>query len=56
MSKFCHGLIVWLSFIDDMLIVCKEMGMAQVKEHFMSMVDCEDVNGGVSSHKKLMLT
>ena len=26
-----------------MLIVCKEMGMAWVKEQFMSMVDCEDL-------------
>ena len=26
-----------------MLIVCKEMGMAQVKVQFMSMVDCEDL-------------
>ena len=36
-------LIVWLSFIDNMLIICKEEGMAMVKKHFTDMVDCDDI-------------
>ena len=37
------GLIVWLSFIDDMLIVCKEVGMNAVKQQFTETVDCDDI-------------
>ena len=37
------GLIVWLSFIDDMLMVCKEEGMAKVKKQFTGTVDCDDI-------------
>ena len=31
------GLIVWLSFIDDMLIVCSEDTMESIKKEFMEM-------------------
>ena len=37
------GLIVWLSFIDDMLIICKEEGMDMVKQKFTKMVKCNDI-------------
>ena len=37
------GLIVWLSFIDDMLIVCKEEGMDIVKKRFTKTVECDDI-------------
>ena len=33
----------WLSFIDDMLIICKEEGMAMVKKQFTGTVDCDDI-------------
>ena len=36
-------LIVWLSFIDDMLIMCKGKGMDYVNSNFTSTVDCEDI-------------
>ena len=35
------GLIVWLSFIDDMLIICKEEGMAI---QFTGTVGCDDIS------------
>ena len=37
------GLIVWLSFIDNMLVLCDKAGMAQTKEKFMKVVDCNDI-------------
>ena len=37
------GLIVWLSFIDDMLIVCAENAMDSIKKKFMETVDCDDI-------------
>ena len=37
------GLIVWLSFIDDMLIVCAEDAMESVKKKFTNAVDCNDI-------------
>ena len=37
------GLIVWLTFIDDMLIVCKEAGMNAVKQQFTETLDCDDI-------------
>ena len=37
------GLIVWLSFIDDMLIVCDKVGMTQTKEKFTKAVECDDI-------------
>ena len=43
------GLIVWISFIDNMLIICKEEGMAMVKKQFTEMVDCED-NGPMKEY------
>ena len=38
-----HRLIVWLSFIDNMLIICKEDAMEGVKKKFTEIVDCEDI-------------
>ena len=38
------GLIVWLSFIDDMLIVCKKAAMNVVKQQFTETVDCDDIS------------
>ena len=37
------GLIVWLSFIDDMLIVCAEDTMDSIKKKFTETVDCDDI-------------
>ena len=37
-----HGLIVWLSFIDDMLIVYSDAAMTNMKKQF-NMVDCDDI-------------
>ena len=37
------GLIVWLSFIDDMLIVCMEDAMETIKKKFTETVDCDDI-------------
>ena len=37
------GLIVWLSFIDDMLFVCSEDVMESVKERFIEIMDCNDI-------------
>ena len=36
-------MIVLFSFIDDMLIICKEEGMDMVKKQFTETVDCEDI-------------
>ena len=36
------GLIVWSCFKDNMLIICKEEGMAMVKKHSTEMVDCDN--------------
>ena len=38
-----YGLIVWLSFIDDMLIVRKEDAMECIKKMFTETVDCNDI-------------
>ena len=37
------GLFVWLSFIDDMLVLCNKLGMTQTKEKFIKVVDCDDI-------------
>ena len=37
------GLSVWLSFIDDMLIVCAGDGMESIKKKFTETVDCNDI-------------
>ena len=37
------GLIVWLSFIDDMLIVCSEDAMESIKKKFMETMDCDEI-------------
>ena len=37
------GMIVWLSFIDDMLIVCAGDAMESIKEKFTKTVDCNDL-------------
>ena len=37
------GLIVWLSFIDDMLIVCTDYAMESVKKKFTKTADCDDI-------------
>ena len=37
------GLIVWLLFIDDMLVVCDKSGMDTTKEKFTKVVDCNDI-------------
>ena len=36
-------LIVLLSFIDDMLIICKDEGMNMVKKQFTETVDCDGI-------------
>ena len=38
------GLIVWLSFIDDILIACKEAGMNMAKQQFTETVYCDDIS------------
>ena len=38
-----HRLILWLSFIDDMLIVCCEAAMSNVKKQFTDTVDCNNL-------------
>ena len=35
--------IIGLLFIDDMLIVCCEPAMQNIKKHFTDMVDCDDI-------------
>ena len=37
------GLIVWLSFIADMLVICNKSGMKQIKEMLTKVVDCDDI-------------
>ena len=37
------GLIVWLSFFNDVLIICKEVGMSKVKEQFTGTVNCDNI-------------
>ena len=37
------GLTVWLSFIDDMLVICNKSGMDQIKEMFTKVVDCDNI-------------
>ena len=41
------GLIIWISFIDDMLVVCNEKYMADVKQKFTNTVDCDDMGAMV---------
>ena len=41
-DKKC-GLIVWLSSIDDMLIVCVEDAMESIKTNYMKIEDCDDI-------------
>ena len=36
-------LIVWSSFIDDMLMICAEDVMENVNKKFMKTVDCDDI-------------
>ena len=40
-----HGLIGWLSFIDNMLIICHEQAMQNIKKQFTDTdtVDCDDI-------------
>ena len=38
-----HGLIVWLSFIDNMLIICHKQAMQNIKKQFTDTVDCDDI-------------
>ena len=37
------GLIMWISFIDDMLVVCNKKYMDDVKQKFTNTVDCDDM-------------
>ena len=41
------GLIMWISFIDDMLVVCNEKYMDDVKQKFTNTVDCDDMGAMV---------
>ena len=41
------GLIMWISFIDDMLVVCNKKYMADVKQKFTNTVDCDDMGAMV---------
>ena len=41
------GLIIWISFIDDMLVVCDEKYMAKIKHEFTGTVDCDDTGAMV---------
>ena len=42
------GLIMWGSFIDDMLVVCNEKYMDDVvKQKFTNTVDCDDMGAMV---------
>ena len=40
---FQIGLIFWLSFINNMLIVCDKVGMTQTNQNFTKVVDCNDI-------------
>ena len=37
------GLVIWISFIDDMLVVCDENYTAKIKQEFTGTVDCNDM-------------
>ena len=41
------GLIMWISFIDDMLVVCDEKYMVNIKQKFTSTMDCDDMGAMV---------
>ena len=41
------GLIMWISFIDDMLVVCDKKYMAKIKQKLTSTVDCDDLGAMV---------
>ena len=41
------GLIMWISFIDNMLVVCNKKYMADVKQKFTSTMDCDDMGAMV---------
>ena len=41
------GLIMWISFIDNMLVVCNEKYMADVKQKFTNTMDCDDMGAMV---------
>ena len=41
------GLIMWISFIDDMLVVCDKKYMARIKLKFTSTMDCDDMGATV---------
>ena len=41
------GLIMWVSFIDDMLVVCNEKYMDDVKQKFTNTVDYDDMGAMV---------
>ena len=38
-----HSLIVWLSLIYDMLIICHEQAMDDIKKQFTDTVDCDNI-------------
>ena len=37
------GLIIWISFIDNILVVCDEKYMTKIKQDFTGSVDCNDM-------------
>ena len=37
------GLIIWISFIDGMLVVCDKKYMAKIRQEFTGTVDCNDM-------------
>ena len=41
------GLIMWVSFIDDMLVVCNKKYMDDVKQNFTNTVDCDNMGAMV---------
>ena len=41
------GLIMWISFIDDMLVLCNEKYMDDIKQKFTNTVDCDDMGAMV---------
>ena len=41
------GLIIWISVIDDMLVVCDEKYMTKIKHEFTGTVDCNDMGAMV---------
>ena len=53
------GLIVWLSFIDVMLIVCAEDAMESIKKKFMKTVDCNyigEMNEYILAQKSTLIS